>query len=115
MFVRRPDPGVGGEPQHVGLVVTAELQQGSPGRLGGAATRAGVRAHVREPDPHGVAERVDQRVADRRGDRGVPGIAGLVAGVDQPAQRALRLLGPVLVGVALGGVGEVPQQVEAQI
>jgi hypothetical protein len=35
--------------------------------------------------------------------------AAVVPGVDQTAQRALSLLGPVRAGMALFGVGEVPQ------
>ena len=45
------------------------------------------------------------------GDRGQAVVAGDVPGVDQAAQRPLRLGGPVRVRVGLGGVLVVPEQV----
>src|SRR3712207_5323021 len=107
--VRGPDPGVGGEVQDVRFVVAAELQQHPSGGLGGGAAWAGVGPDFAQPDPDGVAELADQRLSDGRWDGRLSGVAGLVEGVDQPAQRALGLFGPHRTRMGLGGVGEVAQ------
>jgi hypothetical protein len=45
------------------------------------------------------------------GYRLITGVAGEVGLVDQPAQRVLDLGGPVRVGVGLGGVFQITQDV----
>ncbi len=86
--VRGPDPGVAGEPQDVVLAAGAEFQQVTAGVLGGGVLRPGDAGHVGEPGEDGMAELVDQRVTDVRGDLGLAGITGGVPGADQPAAPA---------------------------
>jgi len=85
--IRRPYPGVTGEPQDIIHAGAAELQQDPPGWLGGRATRARVCMDLGEPNANGVPERGDQRLTDQRRDLGLPGVAGGVERVDQPAHR----------------------------
>ena len=58
-----------------------------------------------------MAEQRDQPVADVGGYRLVAGGAGEVGLVDQLAQRVLDLGRPVRVGVGLGGVFQITQDV----
>src|SRR6266705_2735993 len=120
MFVGGPDLGVVAEPEHVVLPVAAELQQVTAGVLGGGVPRpgdAGLSGLPRIPGPagqpgqDGVAELAGQRAADVFGDLGLAGVAGVVPGPDQPAQRPLCLGWPDRVRPALGRVLVVAQDV----
>jgi hypothetical protein len=102
-----PDPGVGGEAQDVGFAVAAEFEQVSPGSLFGGVFRAGDARDLGQAHPDSVPELAAQGVGRRCGDLGQAGVAGLVGGVDQTAQRALGLFGPVRAGIGFRGVGEV--------
>jgi hypothetical protein len=97
-----------GKAQHVGLAVAQDLQQ-QPG-LAFAGTGAVV-AGVGQPGAHAVAEPADQGVADLGVDRVETGVAGEVGVVDQFAQRPGDLGRPERVGVDLGGVVKITQQV----
>ena len=109
--VRGPDPGVGGEAQHIVLAVTAEFEQFAAGLLPYGGLRAGNAGHSRQADGDGAAELQIKRLADLGGDDGKPLPDGAVPGVDEAAQRPLRLDRPDGAGVALGAVLVVPQQV----
>ena len=84
--VRRPDPGVCGEPQNVGLAVAAELQQVAAGVLGGGVLPPGDAGDAGQPDDAGAAELSGQRVRRGGGDLGEALLAGVVPGADQAAQ-----------------------------
>jgi hypothetical protein len=58
-----------------------------------------------------VPELIDQRLTGIGGNGALAAVAGLVVGVDEAAQRALGLGGPMITGVAFGGVLKVAQQV----
>jgi hypothetical protein len=69
-----------------------------------------VAAGVGQSDQHAVAEPVEQRGGDIVGDRVAAVVTGLVRFVDQPAQRLGDLDRPHRVGVDVGGIVEVTQQ-----
>ena len=71
----------------------------------------GTRGTLARPGQDGVPELVLQRVPDTGGDGVQALLAGGVPGMDQAAQRPLRLHGPDRARVALGAVLIVPQQV----
>ena len=58
-----------------------------------------------------MAELPQQRPGDVRGNLGLAGVAGLVPGTDQAAERPLGLDRPDGLRIALGGVLIVPDQV----
>src|ERR1039458_4943554 len=64
-----------------------------------------------QPGQHRVPELLLQRSGDLGGDEGKLLLAGLVPGVDEAAQRPLRLHGPDGTGVGLGAVLVVAEQV----
>ena len=68
-------------------------------------------AGVGQPGAHAMAEPVDQCVADLGVDRVETGRPGEVGVVDQFAQRPRDLGRPDRVGVDLGGVVKITQQV----
>lgn len=109
--VRGPDPGVGGEAQNVVLAVAAELQQLASGTLRGGVARPRHPRHLRQADPDGAAELQGKLGANLLGGRGQTGVAGSMPGGDQAAQRTRCLSGPLRIGVSLGSVGEIAQQV----
>jgi hypothetical protein len=69
--------------------------------------RAGDARDLGQADPDGLAELADQGLGHGRGNLGQAAVASLVGGVDQTAQRALGLSGPVRAGIGLRGVGEI--------
>ena len=71
----------------------------------------GTRGTLARPGEDGVPELVLQRFPDAGGDGVQALLAGGVPGMDQAAQRPLRLHGPDRARVALGAVLIVPQQV----
>jgi hypothetical protein len=64
-----------------------------------------------QPAQDRVLPAVEQRAGHLGRDQGQALIAGLVSGGVQAQQRRTRLLGPNLVGVGLGGGGQLPGQV----
>src|SRR5712691_1187625 len=110
-IVRRPHAGVLGEQQHVTAAAVAEFEQLAAGLLLRAVLRAGHAGHAGQPGEDRVPELVLQRAADAGGDGLQALLAGGVPGMDQAAQRPLRLHGPDRPGVRLGAVLEIPQQV----
>ena len=110
-IVRGPDAGVLGEQQHVAAAVAAEFEQLAAGLLLRAVLRAGDAGHAGQAGQDGVPELVLQRFPHAGGDGVQALLAGGVPGMDQAAQRPLRLHGPDRARVALGAVLEVPQQV----
>ena len=109
-IVRGPDAGVLGEQQHVASAVAAEFQQLVTGLLPGAVLRAGDAGHAGQPGQDGVPELVLQRFPDTGGNSVQALPAGGVPGMDQAAQRPLRLRRPDRARVALSAVLMVPQQ-----
>src|ERR1035441_7656405 len=93
-IVRGPDSGVRGEPEHVALAALAEFQQLAAGLLLHGVLRAGDAGDAGQPGQHRVPELLLQRSGDLGGDEGKLLLAGLVPGVDEAAQRPLRLHGP---------------------
>ncbi len=98
------------KPRTFVFAVMAELQQVASGMLGGVVARPGHSWHLRQADSDGVSELAQQWVADMLGDLGQAVFAGGVPGVDEAAQRTLRLGRTVVDGEGLFGVGEVAQQ-----
>ena len=97
-----------GEAQDVALAVAQDLQQQSGLALAGAGAVAG---GVGQPDRSSVAQPAQQPLADVGGDRDVAARAGEVGVVDQFAQRPGDLRGPDRVGIDLGGIVKITQQV----
>src|SRR3974377_1039441 len=81
---------------------------GAAGVLGGGVLRSGDAGDGGQADGAGAAELGDQRRGRVFGDGWQVVVAGVVPGVDEAAQRPLRLGGPVRVRVGLGGVLETP-------
>ena len=109
--VRGPHAGVGGESQDVGFTVAAEFEHVPAGMLFRAVPGAGDAGNAGECDGDGAAELQLEGFADGGGDRVQALVAGLVAGVDQLAERVLRLGGPDRSGVGFRAVLQVTQQV----
>ena len=105
------DAGVGGEAQHVGLAVAQVFQQPLPVLAVVPAAGAGAGGQVGEAGGDGVAVGGGQRCGGGVRDGGQALCAGGVRGVDQAGQRGGDLGGPGGIGVGLGGVFEVAQQV----
>src|SRR5215813_10047839 len=108
--VRGPYPGVAGEPEHVVLPVTAEFEQVTSGTLGSGVLRFGA---ARNPGPagqHRVPELLDRRARGTGRDLAQASVTSIVPGLDQAAQRPLRLDGPDRAMVGLGGVLEVTDE-----
>jgi len=76
-----------------------------------AVLRAGDAGDVGQGDGDGAAEQQLEGLAGGGGDRGQSGVAGLVAGVDQLAERVSRLGRPVRAGVGFRAVLQVTQDV----
>ena len=100
-----------GEPEHVAAAVAAEFEQLAAGPLLRAVLRAGDAGHAGQAGEDGVPELVLQRFAHVGGDGGQALLAGGVPGMDQAAQRPLRLHGPDRARVGLGAVLVVAQEV----
>jgi hypothetical protein len=79
--VRGPDAGVGGEAEHVGLAVAAELEHLAAGLLPHGVPRAGDAGDGGQADGDGAAELQFQRLAAGGGD---------VGGVPARGRRARR-------------------------
>jgi hypothetical protein len=109
--IRGPDAGVLGEQEHVAAAVAAEFQQLAAGPLFRAVLRPGDAGHAREAGQDRVPELVLQRFPHAGGDGLQALLACGVPGMDEAAQRPLRLHGPDRVRVCLGAVLVVAQDV----
>ena len=109
--VRGPDAGVLGEQEHVAAAVAAEFEQLAAGFLLRAVLRAGDAGHAGEAGQDGVPELVLQRFPHAGGDGVQVLLARGVPGMDEAAQRPLRLHGPDCARVGLCAVLIVPEQV----
>jgi hypothetical protein len=110
-IVSRPDRGVAGEAEHVGLPVTAELEHLAAGLLLHGVPRPGDAGHAGEAEGDSAAELQFQGLADLAGNSGESLLAGGMPGADEAAQRTLGLLRPAGDRVGLGAVSEIPDQV----
>src|SRR5208283_3552377 len=110
-IVRGPDAGVFGEQQHVAAAVATEFEQLAAWLLLRAVLRAGDAGHAGQARQDGVPELVLQRFPDAGGDGVQALLACGVPGMDEAAQRPLRLHWPDRAGVALGAVLVVAQDV----
>ncbi|WTL66047.1 hypothetical protein OG339_06495 [Streptosporangium sp. NBC_01495] len=104
LVVRRWHEQVVSKTQHVVLTVAQHFQQDAAEGLGDGLGRSGEAAHLRQADPHSVAETLEPHCLGARLDGVLTLPAGEVGGMDKPAQRGLDLGRPGGFGVGLGAV-----------
>jgi hypothetical protein len=109
-IVRRPDAGVAAEPGEVVAPVAAELQQVPAGMLFDVLAQAAEAGQVGQPGGDRRLKLGDQRGSHLGWYLGEPGVAGIMPGADQPAQRVAGLDRPSQLRVGFGRILKVANE-----